>query len=370
MVQHGSSSPAYPIPTMNWADWPERQPFELTGMGMRQQYLLGRELRRRYNEHNMLNQSLLLHQTMARSIDHNSSTSSAQAFLRGFVNQTQVKLKDTELPHAKPPMPVKEYFVKNIRDSVLPYGFDTLPFHTHFPHEEDIFAHCSCSAANNLTYNTLVNSTDVKEILRLNEEAFVAIVKSHFDINEKLLVFPKYIPLLESILATKQQYRDNKLNATEQEFVQKFWNKLFLHERSGNLEANKYRAAPMLQHIKNFFSKAIEKAMTPSIIGDNLKISFLFTEDNMLSSLLSHLGYNVTNSIPPASIVSFEVYGPMKASKNTTDYYVKMFYNDRELPIGNCPLQYCTMPNFEEELPKLSRDEIKQWCNKNTTRIQ
>jgi len=45
--RHGARSPGEPIPNMNWDDWPDG-PKMLTPVGMRQLYILGRYLRKRY----------------------------------------------------------------------------------------------------------------------------------------------------------------------------------------------------------------------------------------------------------------------------------------------------------------------------------
>jgi len=361
LVNTGSSTPIFPIPTMNWDDWDEKAPFELTAMGMRELYLLGHELRRRYDEAKLLDASNLIEQVFFRMIAHDNAIQSGEAFLRGFLGNSQEHLSPQELEHASPPTKVKDYFNHTIGNRVLPLGFDTLPFNMRFPHNEDIFSPRYCSNANNLTWASFLKNPEVNATVRFHDKKFIELVKSHYKVNETYLKFPLYLPILESIYVTSNLYKDTELSAEELMLVENFTTNLYFAMRAGSNAANAFRSSPVLEYAGHFFDKIMRDIIVNPRRADNQKAEFVFTEDRMIASLLSRLGFNVSTPIPPSSILSFEVSGPTNINK-IDEATVKLFYNDREVRIANCGFPKCEYKNFLAVIDELKMIEVANWC--------
>ncbi len=351
LINQGASSPAIPVPTFKWSDWEERTPFELTAAGMREQYLLGWELRRRYDLEGLLIPEKLIDEVMVRAIDHNGTVTSALAFMRGFLGDNVEQLTPEQLQKALPPLTPNEYFVNNIKSNVLPYKLGTLPYHTHYPHERDIFAHCSCQKANEYAYANFTNSSEVQNILAKYDAAFVELVKQRY---QRTVKFPDYVPLLESIHGAMRQYRDVWLNAEQKSLVSNFMNGLYPYMKVNSSAANKYRAIPMMKYIRMILDKTVEKPTNPAA----LRLGLVFTEDTMMSSLLAQLGYKVAGPMPTSSIVTFEIRGEKKAAA-AQELTISLLYNDMPVRIADCDFPACSYGNFTKLVDKMLEDEGK-----------
>ncbi len=362
LIHTGTVSPAIPLPSMDWEQWDEKATGELTAMGMREQYLLGREIRRRYDAANLLNSTLLIDQVFVRMIDHNSSIESGVAFLRGFLNDNKDQLTAAELSQAKPPVFVKEYFVRNIGDNVLPMGVGTLPYHTHYPHDEDIFAPRSCPKAQNLTIQAFLEDPAVKGAVEKYNQSFVNLVKKYYQkIDRKMLTFPRYVPLMESILTAVKLFKETRLSDEEVSLVKTYLDTIYFYSRAASKEGNSYRASPMLDFMTKFLQSTLQQALHYPTRLENQKAAFVFTEDRMIASLLARLGHNVTASIPSASIVTFEVYGP-ETSRDLREMSVKLKFNDKEIKIVDCELSKCSYETFQKVILGLLVKDVETLC--------
>ena len=353
LVNTGTTTPSIPVPTMSWDDWDEKAPGELTAMGMREQYLLGHELRRQYDEAGLINPDYMIDQIFFRMIDHNATIESGEAFIRGFIKDNSDLLSSDEKEKALPPLKVNQYFINNIGSNVLPLGVGTLPYHTHYPHEKDVFAPRSCMKAQEMTHNSFMNNTEVEQIVKKYHAQFVEMVKLRFpDIDPKKLVFPLYLPLLESIYKAVKQFREMELSEKEQSLVENYVAELYFYSRAGNMLANSYLVSQALSVIKTYIKSGVDNELKRPNRTENLKSAFIFTEERMIVSLLSHLGYNVTNPLAPASIVAFQLYGAIDA-ESSDDFYIKLKYNDEEKRIGDCGFPTCEYERFMKTMEKL-----------------
>lgn len=362
LVNQGSSTPVMPLPTMDWSDWPEKGPQELTASGMREQYLLGHELFRRYNESGLYFPNHLIDQVMFRAIDHNNTVESAMAFIRGFLGDLNDKLTKEQLQKAEPPINVQEYFIKAIGNQVLPFGSGTLPYHTHYPHEEDIFAPCSCKIANHMIHENFMKHNDYVNRTREQYEAkFLALIKSKFNIPENLMEFPHYLPILDSLSTIILQYGESYLTVPEKDFVMEFANALSFSYKSGVKLSNKYRAIPILSFINKFFNSTFINSDSDS----KLNTAFIFTEERIITSFLSYIGYNVSSILEPSSIVRLEIYSKDPNKLQETGI-VKLFLNDIQMKFSECKYQDCEYNEFknyvnsQEEFLKEIQEKCKE----------
>jgi hypothetical protein len=351
LVSVGSSSPYHPLSANGWNDWDVKGPFELTGAGMREQYLLGKELKRRYNAINLLSDKELYYQVMLRSVDHNNTIESTISFLRGFLPDYVKELNEKEMNVSKPGIEVDEKFTKDLGNQTLPNKMNTLPFHTYYPHEEDLFDSCSCPKANDLINSSFLNNKEVNDTIKEYEADFINIVKNAYNLKEEDLKFPNYTKVLESVVALMDQYRPTRLKQEGEQLITNFFSKLYHHLKAGNKDANSYRAIPILEFIRNIFDASSKLPEEKEII----KIGFSFVKDEMLASFLSFVSEMDEVKIRPSSIVTVNLY------KNNT---VKLDYNDdKNKGIKGCEGE-CSFEAFKELVDKLKEElgDVKDKC--------
>ena len=119
----------------------------------------------------------------------------------------------------------------------------------------------------------------------------------------------------------------------------------------------------MLIFIEKFFNQTISSAISTPERLENLKAGYIFTEDTMIVSFLSHLGFDLAHILPASSIVTFEISGP-PVIKDTSSLNVKMMYNDRQIRISNCNYPLCSYENFIKTIKALvSQDNVKEKCH-------
>ena len=349
LVNVGSSSSYHPLFKNEWADWDVSGPFELTGAGMREQYLLGKELKRRYTESKLLSDDDLYNQVMIRSVDHNNIIESAISFLRGFVPDYTKSLNEKEINVSVPEIKVHKKFISDLGNNMLPNKMNTLPFHTYYPHQEDLFDSCSCPKANNLINSSFFDDSKVKEIINKYEKPFLDIIKEAYGIEEK----PEsrnYIKILESVITLMNQHKPTKLNETDDKLVKDFFEELYYYLKAGNEQANSYRAIPILGFIWNIFNATLGLAAEK----ETIKAGFSFINDEMFASFLYYVTGEEVRKIEPSSIITIDLY---------KDNIVKLKYNDREKKIKDCG-DNCDFKKFTEVVEKFKKElgDVKDKC--------
>eukprot|EP00826_Nyctotherus_ovalis_P012762 TRINITY_DN133_c0_g1_i11.p1 TRINITY_DN133_c0_g1~~TRINITY_DN133_c0_g1_i11.p1 ORF type:complete len:379 (+),score=122.18 TRINITY_DN133_c0_g1_i11:124-1260(+) len=348
-VSQGTITPKSPIPTMNWNDWEEKGPNELTAMGMREQYLLGRELSRRYRSEKLIDSEYLIDQVHVRMTDRNCTIMSGQAFLRGFLGESSSILSEKQLEVATPPFHVDDYFKDKIGSKVLPAGISTLPFHTHYPLDEDVFASTSCPHARKVNSDAFVKDQDVKKNRDLYEAKFLKLVKERYKMETD---FPKYVPILESIASAIRQLKETTLPADDANLIKSFSKLLYHPSRALSEEANKYRVSGLLNFTRTFMNESMNAIVKNEARKQNVKAAFIFTDDTMLASLLALL--NSREVIGSATTVSFEVYGPKTPVIDKLLVNIKR--NDVTIEKDK------SFKVFLDDIASVVKGEFKKWC--------
>lgn len=357
LVNAGSSSPHHALPSSKWSDWGVQGSGELTGTGMREQYMLGKELRRRYDEdHKLLSDADLYNQVMLRSVDHNNTAESTVSFLRGFLLNRTVTMEKAQIDVAKPGLNVSAEFYTALGNAMLPYGMNTLPFHTFHPHEQDLFDSCSCPKANKLVADSFSspNNTKVKNAVAKYEAKFVEILKTVYKLGGNDVVFPNYVKALESIIAMTNHYMDTKLTADQLKLVKDFASELYAAYKAGNKEANSYRAVPILSFVAEILNSA-SKFQTAAKVH---KVGFAFVHDDMMASFLSFVADRNVTGILPSSIITLNII------KDPTNFlFVDLYYNDEKVKITECKGE-CKFNDFLELVKKYANElwDLEKKC--------
>jgi hypothetical protein len=349
LVHSGTVSPKYPIPSMDWKDWDEKGPNELTAMGMREQYLLGYELYRRYE--GILNRNYSLDQVYVRMVDHNCTIMSGQAFLRGFLRENKAVLKDDQLKKADPPVAIDSYFKDQIGNLVLPSGVETLPFHTFYPHTDDVLDSCYCKEAHKENMKTFDKDKKVKEIIEDHITWFKEFAKKY----KENIVFPEDVNLLESIQSAIHQFKLTKIEKEDKERVRNFTEKLYFYARAIDNKSVNYQTSEAFNFLRTFINETTIANANNVTREKNRKLAFLFIEDIMMVNIIKRLDIKFNKILPAASILTFNVTGTC-----VDDLKVKIRLND---------LEDTKIIDYKEFLGKLNefvitdKDSIKSYCN-------
>jgi len=350
LVYTGTVSPKHPIPSGDWKDWDEKGPDELTAMGMREQYLLGYELRRRYN--NSLNESHFLDQVYVRMVDHNCAIMSGQAFLRGFLRDNKAVLNDEQLEKANPPVTIEDYFKNQIGKLVLPSGVGTLPFHTFYPHTDDVLDSCYCKTAHKKNMEAFDKDEKVKAIIKQNNwfEEFGKRYKSS-DIK-----FPEDVDLLEAIQSAIHQFKETKVSEHDKERVKNFTNHLYFYARAIDNDAVEHQTSEAFSFLKTFIEETIKTNVKNLARKENRQLAFLFIEDIMMVNIMKRLNITLNHRLPAASILTFNVTGT-----NEKDLKVHVRLNDEK------DIQETDYGDFLKKLENFiitDKEDIKRYCNR------
>jgi len=327
LILPGTSSPEYAIPTMNWKDWLEKGPAELTAYGMREQYILGKQLRAKYEL--LLNSTKLYQSVKIRTINTTRSIASTEAFIQGFIYETEETLSDDELLLSLPPFPIDPYIISTVRNRVLPYSLRTFPFHSYYPPGEDVFDSRACPNANELAFDSLNRSTEARKIVAQHQSRFYEIIKKSYGFKEKDWPYPLFVPLLNSIIIAGKLGKNVNMTDSEYILLSEFAQALYPYELSGDLGANQLRSCRVLQFVLN------------RLKDTQSKLLITFISEEIMASLLAYIGHGVAGMIPSSSLVALELHSI------NGELYVSMWYNEREIRIPDCGFPLCKYSMFE-----------------------
>ncbi len=347
LIVPGSSSPDYPVPSLNWSDWPdERAPHRLTAVGMREQFLLGASFRDKYSQ--LLKNTALWQGVRIRTINTNESIASSQAFIAGFVGSKETLLSEEEQRLALPPVSIDPHILATLRDRVLPYGIPTFPFHSHYPVTEDFFDVRSCKRANEMYADTVNFSGEAFAVQEKFKDRFYQIIKDAYNLSQEAWEYPRYIPLLNSIVIADRQGRDTRIRLEDIEYLRDFAKELYFFECCADEVANTLRFCEVLPNVVREINLTVTDRMRGKRSQEVPRLQLAFVSEEVVTSLLYYAGLDLPLMLPPSAGIGFELFGPEQGEINKArdDFYVKFRYNDRELRFSYCAFPICSFKEF------------------------
>ena len=148
-LRHGARSPIKLIDKFSkYYSWP-MGPEELTPLGQRQHYLLGRVLREKYIiKHNMFPNGFDPTKIYLRSTDIHRTIMSAQSFAMGLYSNGSQRLSNKQLKNAnwKPPVNITlpDYVLEELNYSSFPFDVPILPVTNYALSDERLLFYASC----------------------------------------------------------------------------------------------------------------------------------------------------------------------------------------------------------------------------------
>jgi len=336
------AKPGYHYPHEDTIDWAKGKNDHLTNAGMRQQYLLGRELRKK-----LIEQTQFLHdryidrqQIMIRTIEAPQAVSSAYAQLMGlYIPGSGDLLNTPEKEFAYPPNKF-DYtpWTSELESAALNYTYQAVPIIEHGG-APDIFLNVenSCEGVKSMIHRALTEDISqqrvYKNLYTKLESAFGLPADSVLNVSYATGL--RYA-LLVSIAQGKPQVenddaktRDLYVETQDIETTHEYY--YTLDVGYGDRNVSKMIASPILRQILNHFEDAKNDNLNKTM-NNKLKYIMYLSSSRLIQAVLQQLLWNYDKKIlPTSSLIMFELYKNSSSDNGTDiDYYIKLTYNTEE----------------------------------------
>ncbi|KTD54724.1 histidine phosphatase family protein [Legionella quateirensis] len=314
IIRHGDRTPITLLPSVpyQWQDGPG----QLTAEGMRQEYNLGVEFRKKYIEQTHLLPEHYEYGTLyVRSTDYERTLMSAQSLLLGLYPQgTGPKTTESSTP-------------------ALPNGFQPIPiFSAPSKYDEIILQRLSREEHDKLMQQYVYST---KEWLQKNEA-----LKDKYPLWSQLIGYTiTSLDDLQPIGDTLYIHQIHNapmpagLSTTDIETIIDASNWAFMAQERPKQVANAY-STKIMTNIAKFLEKGSKQ-------NSKLKYVLLSAHDTTVAGALSFLGAPLYKAPPYASNLNFSLY------ESGSNYYtVKVTYNNTPVSIPACGGTVCELQQF------------------------
>lgn len=345
------------------SDWTEFQG-ELTLAGMRQHYLLGKEMRKRYIEQNqLLSQNFNHSELYVRSTDVNRTIMSVQSHLMGlYPLGTGSKFpNDYPLDRAIPPYQTK-YDIQDLGFSVLPGRYQPIPVHVVEGNGDFLLLANMVCPNYNVLYDAQKETETYKEFNEKYDSFFKEVVQV-FNLTKNLtisslgsLTSDLYCSIMENAEMpkglTEEVLRNmSRLKDLEVQFVD-----------VGTDMQRKILSTPFFKNLLQSFQAKINDT-TP------LKYIMLSAHDTTLQPFMAALNltswecileqietneiFEMGNCVPGYPIFASQIL--FELHSNTTkdgqqSYFVKVIYNGVEMKLCESEQTECSFSEFNQRI--------------------
>jgi len=310
---------------------------EVTQVGLRQQYLLGRELRELYvNRENFLSERYKSVEVGLRAAYSNWSmtASSAYALTMGlYPPGTGPSLNEDNIKRAVPPNNSTDYspYIKELRDAALPNFIDTIPIMINGGGNDYVLS--AATFCNNLdkfideyldSHNKIKSKKD--ELTKKGRNGvFVELSKvfgKQIDSIKDALEYRDYL-VSAKYFAMPKQISDEGLKDLEEMYIFTNYEEILADEK-----VNKVISNGLLREIYTEVKESYQ------VQKEHKKLLSYSLEDSSIFAVLRLLGQNLTTGqveVPFASSLQFEIRGPEHPINALLDLHVNIVYNGKAL---------------------------------------
>ena len=354
--------------------WFEK-PGALTQVGMRQQYLLGRQLRQRYVEDYQLisDQFNQQHVTFRAAYSTRTAASmSAYAFAAGlYMAGTGYSLNDVQISKAVPPVNFTDYtrYQKELDDAALLHYFASLPVKTITVEPNyDLEAATLCPNLKKLAEDYRNGNDSLKRKVEEREQqyksklypALAKAVGKQGDSMDWALECRDYI------MAAKHLAHDLPYKLTDEEL--KLMDELYETKKYldffGDIKVARIVSSGLLAELLDFVNTTLPltKDQFQSVPKNTAMISYTLDDWNLLGflRLLNYQPKEKSLTIPFASSIQVEVWhvGPGETAK---DFNVNVSFNGVPVQWDNQAISL-TLPEFRGWLQKNMIKDFQESC--------
>ncbi|CDW73945.1 histidine acid phosphatase family protein [Stylonychia lemnae] len=350
MVNHGSKVPDQFIidQSVSQVNY-NQQASQLTPVGMRQLYLRGREMRRRYIEDpsQFLDKLPNSEQIYAFSMNKDYCYVSAMSYLSGlYPSGLQQKLWDNQTQIAVPPIEVfdRDQLINELDGYPLLQDIQTIPIHSNAGNDFSMLFNPQdskqCPIINSIQQYNLANNTQVKQIMQKYQNGIIKFLKNKVNIKKDFSIadakafadeyftnwfemrYTNYTPIEEEINEIKAFMKDyfysyKYSNKTVQQVANQelFKNLIFLFDgRAEEVVGKNDNSTVHLKKQKYWYHQVDQDYLASFIAALDL-------QDKQVPLFSSSLviQFYIRNYNPQ----------PVVSDYDRSDYYVKFYFDDQ-----------------------------------------
>lgn len=331
-------TPGFYYPKADIFDWAKGKSLYLTNAGLRQQYLLGRELRKRYIEDAKLlsERHDIAHrrEIRVRTTSEPQTISSSYAQLMGlYIPGSGDLLNPTEANRAEPPNEFDySIWTDELEAAALNYTYQTVALEQYGGVADNLLNSMEVCG----TVKSLVNSK-LESGQEAHQNAFMILadalkVERKSVSNVKIASDLRYALLL-SIAEGKPAQTNADEIFTQTVTVDKAYFYSSILDITDKKDVTRIITSPALREVVSILETAVQEHIANNTIVSPLRFVLYSIESPLFLGLLKQLNitsFNIATSLS-ASALFIELYtNSTSPSKTTADYYVKISCEEKE----------------------------------------
>jgi hypothetical protein len=356
LCRHGARTPTHFIkPWDNYTIWPQG-PGELIPEGMRQHYLIGTELRRRYMfETQLLLPNYFQPEIRVFSSDVNRTLMSAESQIQGLYPAGTGPLLRSQLMEtvATPPIDISDLSALNqsLGMSALPNLTQVIPIHS----DEEIRQY----------------ALDAGDVCGYYSDMIDYKSQPSAELDS---IFNEFSDVIQTIMQ-QMNYTEAKARSSQSSILDSLTSNLFVNNPFplGFNQSFYDRGIILKNRLKNFYQfepdimarfsgtpllNLILQDLLNVIAGNVTQKFFLYSaHDTTIMCALSFLLLNHTKNPPFASVMLFELH------EYNQEYFVNIIYNDVLQNVSSCGGYNCSIYNFQRFIQVRSIPDYYNTCN-------
>ena len=347
---------------------------ELTNVGKRQQYILGRIVRRRYLENTtspLFSEKYNEWEIIINSSPFNRTILSASAQLLGiFLPGTGPILSPEQEAKAVPPSPVHDLvqIQKDLRDAALPYLFQSFPVHSGLTNPDYMFnahKHCKFIQAES---NIVANDSNIQDIEDNNADLYKKLKEASKGTIEKWDLFKCY-QLYDNLKADECEGLNPTYDLTPSDLVN--LEQAALNSSYNVFMNNQTTQKLMVTYLFDYWGRILDSILkedqTNKANDQKLKFALFSGHDINILPMLKLLEYDLKEMLPFASVFLIELYQQTDDPQgDIANYYVQLYLNNVQLELKK--ETKISLSKFKEFLTdsslSLTDGSFEEWCNK------
>ena len=335
-------------------------PGEITAIGLRQQYLVGYDLKYNYGSTLKLNETYSPWQIYVRSTNHNATLMSALSQLEAlFPLDKRNDLTTEQAKNAVPPgdNTIIQDDIKNLGNKIMPRNFQTVPVHAMDFDKDSVLSHNWCSNIYSQNRRT-VNNTSWEKEMNTNYTTSLTAFRKYMKSDNMTIhqIYPYLdglyslnfnltsVPDLDSYIPELMKFRFT--------YLEKFWsnaNSLALYTNGFIVEMLRYMSDAKTQFENNKLTDYFR-----------FKLSMYFGTTESIYAISRHLG--VTHTKYPDFAAQLLIKLEQGADRK---YNVTMYFNKAVVKLGGeCGnSDSCDIDLFTKFLQskKAQDSQLKEW---------
>lgn len=361
MTRNGATAP------MKFYPWDEGvwsvSPGELTPAGLRQQYLVGTQMRYQYvTQQSLITTNASLSQVYILSTDTGRTLMSAQAQALGiYPPGTGLSLNEAQILQAVPPISVSnlESLQADLGSAALPEYAAALPIHGVETNASVVLRPFDGGCPRVTEFSVRVfNSPEVTAILSAYPSTLSAL-EAATGLNSTEVQSELYY-IYDSLEAN--QFFQFPLPFSPQELsdIEAIWTQVMSHLLSTSDDMNRLAGSPFLQELMWQFYGVLD-----NVCCYTRKLSMYISNGYSILMVLAALGRKDVQLPPYASVLLFELAETTPITIPT--YTVTVTLNGQPVRIPTCPFPACPVQTFMKYVTFRSFPDAAEQCQDSTS---